>query len=259
MRFFCPGGSENLYERKFPMFQTLRSDIQAVLKRDPAAKSALEVLLCYPGFRAVRMHRRANFYYRHGMNLFARITSEWCRFTTGIDIHPGATIGKRLFIDHGVGVVIGETAVIGDDVTIYQGATLGGTGKDTGKRHPTLGDHVTVSAGAKVLGPVTVGSHAKIGAGAVVLRDVPAFSTVVGVPGHVVRLYGCKVPCDRVGMCDDGNCECSETDKCVRRHEGLAGEEGVDLDQVDLPDPVELQLEQLQKRLETIEAQLRQK
>lgn len=246
-------------ERENDMFQTLRSDIQAVLKRDPAAKSALEVLLCYPGFRAVRMHRRANFFYRHGMNLFARMTSEWCRFATGIDIHPGATIGKRLFIDHGVGVVIGETAVIGDDVTIYQGATLGGTGKHTGKRHPTVGNHVTISAGAKVLGPLMIGEHAKIGAGAVVLRDVPPFSTVVGVPGHVVRLYGCKVPCERVGLCDDGNCECVDSEKCVRRKEGLSGEEGVDLDQVDLPDPVELQLQQLKDRLDALEAQLRQK
>ena len=241
------------------MFKTLKSDLQAVLKRDPAAKSALEVMLCYPGFRAVRMHRRANYLYRRGMYVLARMTSEWCRFTTGIDIHPGATIGKRLFIDHGVGVVIGETAVIGDDVTIYQGATLGGTGKDTGKRHPTVGDHVTISAGAKVLGPVTVGSHAKIGAGAVVLRDVPAFSTVVGVPGHVVRLYGCKVPCERIGMCDDGSCECSETDKCVRRREDLSGEEGVDLDQTDLPDPVALQLQQLSRRLEALEAALESK
>ena len=136
------------------MFQTLKSDLQAVLKRDPAAKSIWEVMLCYPGFRAVRIHRRANWYYRHKMHLLARMTSEWCRFTTGIDIHPGATIGARLFIDHGVGVVIGETAIIGDDVTIFQGATLGGTGKDSGKRHPTVGDHVTISAGAKVLGPV---------------------------------------------------------------------------------------------------------
>jgi serine O-acetyltransferase len=235
------------------MFRTLRSDIQAVLHRDPAAKSALEVLLCYPGFKAVRMHRRANWFYRRGMHLFARMTSEWARFITGVDIHPGATIGKRLFIDHGEGVVIGETAIIGDDVTIYQGATLGGTGKDTGKRHPTLGDHVTVSAGAKVLGPLTIGDHAKIGAGAVVLQDVPAFSTVVGVPGHVVRLYGCKVPCERVGMCDDGKCECIGTEDCVRLREGLAGEAGVDLDQVDLPDPVELQLRQLKERLDAME------
>jgi serine O-acetyltransferase len=241
------------------MFKTLKSDLQAVLNRDPAAKSIWEVLLCYPGFRAVRMHRRANWFYRHKMHLLARITSEYCRFTTGIDIHPGATIGKRLFIDHGVGVVIGETAIIGDDVTIFQGATLGGTGKDTGKRHPTVEDHVTISAGAKVLGPVTVGSHAKIGAGAVVLQNVPAFSTVVGVPGHVVRLYGCKVPCERVGLCDDGKCECIETDKCVRRQEGLSGEAGVDLDQVDLPDPVEQQLEQLKQRLDALETALNAK
>ncbi len=238
------------------MFRTLRSDIQAVLHRDPAAKSALEVALCYPGFRAVRMHRRANFFYRHGMHLLARLTSEWCRFLTGVDIHPGATIGKRLFIDHGEGVVIGETAVIGDDVTVYQGATLGGTGKHTGKRHPTLGDHVTVSAGAKVLGPLTIGDHAKIGAGAVVLQDVPPFSTVVGVPGHVVRLYGCKVPCERVGMCDDGKCECIGTEDCVRMRENLAGEAGVDLNQVDLPDPVERQLEQLKARMDALEREM---
>ncbi len=235
------------------MFRTLKSDIQAVLHRDPAAKSALEVLLCYPGFKAVRIHRRANWFYRRGMILFARMTSEWARFVTGVDIHPGASIGERLFIDHGEGVVIGETAIIGDDVTIYQGATLGGTGKDTGKRHPTVGDHVTISAGAKVLGPLTVGDHAKIGAGAVVLQDVPPFSTVVGVPGHVVRLYGCKVPCERVGQCDDGKCECIGTEDCVRMREGLAGEAGVDLDQVDLPDPIELQLEQLKARLDVLE------
>lgn len=241
------------------MFRTLRSDIQAVLSRDPAAKSAMEVLLCYPGFHAVRMHRSANFFYRHGMKLFARMISEWCRFTTGIDIHPGATIGKRLFIDHGVGVVVGETAIIGDDVTIYQGATLGGTGKETGKRHPTVGDHVTISAGAKVLGPLTVGTHAKVGAGAVVLQDVPAFSTVVGVPGHVVRLYGCKTPCERVGQCDDGRCECIGTEKCVRTREGLPGEAGVDLDQVDLPDPVEQQLEALNRRLSALEDALAEK
>ncbi len=235
------------------MFQTLKSDIQAVLHRDPAARSAIEVMLCYPGFRAVRLHRRAHFFYTRGMKLLGRMTAEWCRFCTGIDIHPAAVIGKRLFIDHGVGVVIGETAVIGDDVTIFQGATLGGTGKDTGKRHPTIGDHVTISAGAAVLGPLTVGTHAKIGAGAVVLKDVPPFSTVVGVPGHVVRLYGCKVPCDRVGMCDDGKCECEDSDRCMRRTTKLEGEEGVDLDQIDLPDPVEQQLDLLMKRLEALE------
>ena len=234
------------------MFKTLKSDIQVVLDRDPAAKGAMEVLLCYPGFRAVRMHRRAHYCYMHGMKLLARMISEWCRFRTGVDIHPAAVIGKRLFIDHGLGVVIGETAVIGDDVTLYQGATLGGTGKDVGKRHPTIGDHVTIAAGASVLGPLNVGRHAKIGAGAVVLRDVPPFSTVVGVPGHVVRLYGCKVPCDHVGQCVD-DCECKDTERCVKNLAGMSGEEGVDLDQVHLPDPVEQQLEALMRRVEALE------
>ncbi len=236
------------------MFKTLRSDIQAVLDRDPAATGAFEVLCCYPGFRAVRMHRRAHYCYTHGMKLLARIISEWCRFRTGVDIHPAAVIGKRLFIDHGLGVVIGETAVIGDDVTLYQGATLGGTGKDVGKRHPTIGDHVTIAAGASVLGPLNIGRHAKIGAGAVVLKDVPPFSTVVGVPGHVVRLYGCKVPCDHVGQCSD-DCECKDTERCVKYMTDVSGEEGVDLDQVHLPDPVEQQLEALLKRVEALENQ----
>jgi serine O-acetyltransferase len=234
------------------MFKTLRSDIQAVLDRDPAARGAFEVLCCYPGFRAVRMHRRAHYFYTHGMKLLARIISEWCRFRTGVDIHPAAVIGKRLFIDHGLGVVIGETAVIGDDVTLYQGATLGGTGKDVGKRHPTVGDHVTIAAGASVLGPLNIGRHAKIGAGAVVLKDVPPFSTVVGVPGHVVRLYGCKVPCDHVGQCSD-DCACKDTERCVKSLAGMSGEEGVDLDQVHLPDPVEQQIEALLKRVEALE------
>ena len=203
------------------------------------------------------MYRKAHFYHTHGMKLLARMISEWCRFRTGVDIHPGAAIGKRLFIDHGTGVVIGETTVIGDDVTLYQGATLGGTGKETGKRHPTVGDHVTISAGASVLGPLTVGDHAKIGAGAVVLRDVPRFSTVVGVPGHVARLYGCKVPCDHVGQCSD-RCECANTDRCIKRTASLGGEAGVDLDQVDLPDPVEQQLEALQRRVEALERTARE-
>ena len=234
------------------MFSTQKSDLQVVLDRDPAAKSAFEVIFCYPGYRAVRMYRRAHFFQTHGMRLLARMISEWCRFRTGVDIHPAAQIGRRLFIDHGTGVVIGETAVIGDDVTIYQGATLGGTGKDVGKRHPTIGDHVTISAGAAVLGPLNVGSHAKIGAGAVVLRDVPPFSTVVGVPGHVVRLYGCPVPCDHVGRCDE-NCECAETERCARKLPGMNGEAGVDLDQVHMPDPIEQQIESLLKRIEALE------
>lgn len=168
------------------MFRTLKSDIQAVLHRDPAARSAFEIMLCYPGFRAVRMHRRANFFYTHGMKLLGRMISDWCRFRTGIDIHPAATIGKRLFIDHGMGVVIGETAEIGNNVTLYHGVTLGGVSLEKGKRHPTIGDNVVIGAGAKVLGNILVGPGSRIGANAVVVKSVPANSVVVGVPGQVV-------------------------------------------------------------------------
>ena len=227
------------------LFATLREDIRCVKSRDPACRGTLEVLFCYPGFRAVRAHRRAHWLYAHRLYLLARLTSEWCRFFTGVDIHPAATIGKRLFIDHAQGVVIGETAVVGDDVTLYQGATLGGTGKESGKRHPTVGNHVTVSAGASVLGPVHVGDYAKIGAGAVVLADVPRFATVVGVPGHVARLNGCQIACD-------GKCSSEELANCPR---GVMqpGEAGVDLDQVHLPDPVQQQINSLLARIETLE------
>jgi len=163
------------------MFKRLKQDIRAVMERDPAARNALEVILCYPGFHAVVMHRVAHFFYRHKWFLIARIISQISRFFTGIEIHPGAKIGNGLFIDHGMGVVIGETTEIGDNVTIYQGATLGGTGKDKGKRHPTIGNNVIISSGAKVLGPFKVGDNSKIGAGAVVLREVPPNCTVVGV------------------------------------------------------------------------------
>ena len=175
------------------MFRTLKEDIETVLARDPAARSKWEVLLCYPGVKAIRSHRRAHRAYEKGHILYARWISQRARRRTGIEIHPGAVIGKRLFIDHGSGVVIGETAIIGDDVTLYQGVTLGGTGKDTGKRHPTIGNHVTIGAGAKVLGPITIGDHVKIGAGAVVLKDVPDHCTVVGNPGRIVRRHG-KIP-----------------------------------------------------------------
>ncbi len=232
------------------MFGTLRNDIRCVLDRDPAARSVLEVLLCYPGFRAVRMHRFAHALYKSGLRFLPRLIAEWCRFFTGVDIHPAARIGQRLFIDHGMGVVIGETTVIGDDATIYQGATLGGTGKETGKRHPTLGNCVTVSAGAAVLGPLTIGDGAKIGAGAVVLSDVPPYATVVGVPGHVVRIR-CRPDC-----CDRENCaidpdECEKAATCPVRPP--KGEAGIDLDQVHLPDPVEEQLRALVKRVEALE------
>ena len=175
------------------VFSRLRNDIRAVMERDPAVKSVFEVLLCYPGLHALIMHRIAHGFYRRRWFVVARFISHLSRFLTGIEIHPGAKIGEGLFIDHGSGVVIGETAEIGDNVTIYQGVTLGGTGKEKGKRHPTIGNNVVVSAGAKVLGSFTVGDNSRIGAGSVVLKEVPPDSTVVGVPGKVVARNGRKV------------------------------------------------------------------
>lgn len=203
------------------MFRYWNEDIRAILSRDPAARNALEVVLCYPSFRAVRRHRRAHWLWNHGMKLLARMVSQRTRRLTGIEIHPGAKIGKGLFIDHGMGVVIGETAEIGDNVTLYQGVTLGGTGKDVGKRHPTIGDNVVIGAGAKVLGPFRVGAGAKIGASAVVLKEVPPSATVVGNPGRVVRQAGERV--------------------------------GIDLDQIHLPDPVKDRLEEMTARLMQLE------
>lgn len=201
------------------MFDQLREDVAAVMARDPAAKSALEVLLCYPGLKAVRAHRRAHRAYMRGHTVWARIISQHSRHKTGIEIHPGAVIGHGFFIDHGDGVVIGETTIIGDNVTIYQGVTLGGTGKETGKRHPTIGSGVTIGAGAKVLGPITVGDNSKVGAGSIVLKDVPPGCTVVGNPGRVVHK---KAP--------------------VRKDE-------IDLDQVNLPDPMLDKMQALYTRL----------
>lgn len=175
------------------MFRTLRQDIQAVFERDPAAKSLLEVLLCYPGLHAILLHRVAHFFYRKRLFLLARLISHWNRFLTGIEIHPGAKLGKGVFIDHGLGVVIGETAEVGDNVTIYQGVTLGGTGKEKGKRHPTIGEGVVLGVGAKVLGAITVGAGARVGAGAVVIKPVPPGCTVVGVPGRIVAQNGQRV------------------------------------------------------------------
>ena len=174
------------------MFKTLREDIKSVLERDPAARNGFEVYFLYSGFKAVRSHRKANWFYRHNLKFIARWISQRSRHKTGIEIHPGATIGKGLFIDHGTGVVIGETTVIGDNCTIYQNVTLGGTGKDTGKRHPTLGNNVLVGSGAKVLGPFKVGDNARIAAGAVVLSEVPANATAVGVPARVVKVNGIR-------------------------------------------------------------------
>jgi serine O-acetyltransferase len=169
------------------MFASVREQVETIFREDPAAKSVLEIVLCYPGFHAILLHRLAHKLYKARWFLLARVVSQTARFFTGIEIHPGATIGRRFFIDHGMGVVIGETAEIGDDVLIYQGVTLGGTGKDKGKRHPTLGNHVVVGGGAKVLGNITIGDCVKIGAGSVVVHSVPDNATVVGIPGRIVR------------------------------------------------------------------------
>ncbi len=186
------------------LFKNIAYDVRAVLERDPAARSGIEVLLLYPGIQAVLWHKVAHFFYKHHMKLLARWISQCTRFWTGIEIHPGATVGRGLFIDHGMGVVIGETAVIGDDCTIYQGVTLGGTGKEKGKRHPTLGNNVMVGSGAKVLGPFTVGDNSKIAAGAVVLSEVPPNSTCVGVPARIVKREGvrCKADLDQITIPD---------------------------------------------------------
>lgn len=206
------------------MFDKLKEDILTVKERDPAASSALEILFLYPGLKAIRMHRRANWFYRHNMKFVARWISQRAVKKTNIEIHPAAKIGRRFFIDHGTGVVIGETAEIGDDVTIYQGVTLGGTGKDTGKRHPTIGNGVMIGSGAKILGPFKVGDNSNIASGAVVLDEIPPNSTAVGVPARVVKRNGKRID---------------------------------NLDQVHIPDPVSQELcrlnvkiEQLQKELE---------
>jgi serine O-acetyltransferase len=169
------------------MFRAIREQIDTVFHGDPAAKSALEIFFCYPGFHSILLHRAAHRMHLAGFTLLARIVSQFNRTVTGIEIHPGATVGRRCFIDHGMGVVIGETTEIGDDVLLYQGVTLGGTGKERGKRHPTIGNNVVIGTGAKILGNITIGDHTKIGAGSVVIRSVPDHSTVVGVPGRVVR------------------------------------------------------------------------
>lgn len=207
------------------MFETLRSDVRAVFERDPAAKNLLEVLLCYPGLHAIIMHRIAHAIYRKRLFTLARLISHFARFLTGIEIHPGARIGRGFFIDHGSGVIIGETTEIGDNVTLYQGVTLGGTGKEKGKRHPTIRDNVVVSAGAKILGSFEVGEGSKIGAGSVVLKPVPPNCTVVGVPGRIVRRDGVKV-------------------------------NSMDLRHDQLPDPVAEALTVLQEKIATLEKKI---
>lgn len=219
------------------MFTHIKEDIRAVMERDPAARNAFEVFVCYPGFHAIVLHRAAHWLFVHKLKFLARMLSQFNRFLTGIEIHPAAKIGKGLFIDHGMGVVIGETVEIGDNVTIYQGATLGGTGKESGKRHPTIGDNVVISTGAKVLGPFRVGDNSKIGAGAVVLKEVPPNCTVVGIPGRVVKKDNKRV-----------------TDE----------KQQVDLNQVELPDPVNeafrrltFRLLELEKKVEELEERLK--
>ena len=202
------------------MFKRIIEDVNAVRDRDPAARNFWEVFFLYPGVKAIRMHRRAHFYYKHGLMFLARYVSQKAARKTGIEIHPGATIGRRLVIDHGTGIVIGETTEIGDDVLIYQGVTLGGTGKDTGKRHPTIGNNVMISAGAKVLGPFKIGDNSRVAAGAVVLEEVPPNSTVVGIPARVVRQDGKKVG---------------------------------QLDQIHIPDPVKQKMDSMEERITELE------
>lgn len=203
-------------------FKAISRDLDAVIKHDPAVRNKLEAVLCYSGFHALVLYRFFHFLYVHRYFLLARLLSGFTRFLTGIEIHPGAKIGSGVFIDHGAGVVIGETAIVGDDVIIYQGVTLGGTGKDKGKRHPTLEDGVMVCSGAKVLGPFTVGTGAKIGAGSIVLKEVPPQATVVGCPGKVVRIAGKRID---------------------------------DLNQT-LPDPVEDEITTLTERIAMLESEL---
>jgi serine O-acetyltransferase len=175
------------------LIRSIREDIRSVFDRDPAATSVLAILLCYPGLWAVWGYRVHHWLWTHGLRLLARVLSQIARFYTGVEIHPGAQIGRRVFIDHGIGVVIGETAIVGDDVTLYQGVTLGGTGKQKGKRHPTLRDRVFVGNNANILGNITIGENSRVGAGSVVLRDVPPDSTVVGVPAHIIYQEGKRV------------------------------------------------------------------
>jgi len=203
------------------MFNRLRETLNAYKDRDPAARGSLYILLLYPGVHAAMFHRLAHKLYKARLYSLARFISQFSRFWTGIEIHPGAVIGRRFVIDHGTGVVIGETSEIGDDVILYQGCTLGGTGKDTGKRHPTIGNNVMVGAGAKILGPINIGNNSRIAAGAVVLRDVPNEATAVGVPARVVRIAGSKPvdELDQMGVTDPVSVELASIKEVVERLE----------------------------------------
>lgn len=216
------------------MFSRLKRDVAVVFDRDPAAQTVWEVLLCYSGLHAIWLHRISHYLYKRDWILLARLVSNIARFFTGIEIHPGATIGEGLFIDHGTGIVIGETAELGNNVTLYQGVTLGGTGKEKGKRHPTIGNNVVVASGAKVLGSFKVGDNSKIGAGSVVLHEVPANSTVVGIPGKVVWHEGKKIA-SASGDNDNDN---------------------IDLEHNDLPDPMEEMMICMQRHIQRLETRI---
>ena len=206
------------------MFKGIKEDIQSFIDHDPAAHNPLEIVLLYPGFKALRAHKRAQWFLNHNMPFLARAISQKSARKTGIEIHPGAKIGRRVCIDHGTGIVIGETAEVGDDVMIYQGVTLGGTGKDVGKRHPTIESGVMIGAGAKVLGPITIGKNAKVAAGAVVVKDVEPNCTVVGVPGEVVRIDGERVD---------------------------------DLDQINIPDPIMNAIRENERKIRELEEKIK--
>ncbi|MFR6065732.1 MAG: serine O-acetyltransferase [Eubacterium sp.] len=206
------------------VFDDFRETVRSFMEHDPAARSPVEIVLLYPGFKALRSHKRANWFYRHNMPFIARYISQRTAHKTGIEIHPAAKIGRRVCIDHGHGIVIGETTEIGDDVMIYQGVTLGGTGKDVGKRHPTIENGVMIGAGAKVLGPITIGKNAKVAAGAVVVKDVEPNSTVVGVPGEVVRIDGERID---------------------------------DLDQIHIPDPVMMAINENRSKIQELEKEIK--
>lgn len=206
------------------MFDDFRETVKSFMEHDPAARSPVEIVLLYPGFKALRSHKRANWFYRHNMPFIARYISQHTAHKTGIEIHPAAKIGRRVCIDHGHGIVIGETTEIGDDVMIYQGVTLGGTGKDVGKRHPTIENGVMIGAGAKVLGPITIGKNAKVAAGAVVVKDVEPNSTVVGVPGEVVKIDGERID---------------------------------DLDQIHIPDPVMMAINENRSKIQELEKEIK--
>lgn len=210
------------------MCKGLLTDARSIAKRDPAARNTAEVFLLYPGFHALIWHRLTNCLYRHKLLFLARMFSQWGKFFTGVEIHPGATIGRGLFIDHGTGVVIGETAVIGDNCTIYHAVTLGGTGKDTGKRHPTIGNNVLIGAGAKILGPVIIGDNVMVGAGAIVLQSVPADSTIVGSKARIVKSADGRRPSE-------------------------------DLDQIHVPDPVAQEICKLRIKIEQLEKKIDEK